>query len=973
MSFEATKKELEDAIAKLSSNEQELECAKTLSSELRSLLASGDCQVSDLQNKLELERKENTDIQDKLKNQNFDLAQSVEELAQQLDRKMAEYKEFSVRHQKSEKKIQTYKASLSALSTQLKETTSLYTELQASHQETEEKLKAANADLHNENEKHNMTSRQLAQMHEENASLSTRNNDLQEQIKLLNEEKEKLDHEFKQIRSELQQTQQTLTESIEDAKEKRSEFNAQLENAGRKYNLLQNERESLTAEIERLKKAMEELNADNVHLENDLASAKSELATALAGHEAALRTSTAEMREVEMKNMTLRNELAQVNEKLEETKGELLDVTSRFQKLTHDRDNLSDQFEKMAADFHAASDRVLALETEVAQTSNKLAETESMSSILEGDLKKRGVEVQESQSHVQELKKRLEELQAAMNDEVSRKEEALEGMRAEKRTLEGDVASQRTKIRDLEQNNAHTMKELQEEKTKLFQMKQSVTSLAGVLEEVSSTNKALSARISELELELDTGRQDAAVAQSQITELRENNVILDNTIKALHDDLEAQRAVVVEAEEHAASLKAETAKAREEASDEKFANTLLKNFIGTLNTTNDTLQSKCNKLEALMQSSVPQDRLDILMHERDVLLEKEKELSMRIDSMVASNEQFENKLQKTLEQNASLEKQLNETKDNISKLTQTITTMTREHKQSSQSSEIREASLAKEVVTLQLQIETMKRQLDHYRSAEQSQSFVASKSTAELEELKKKYSSLEAECNDLQLEVAQAREQCEIATDDLEAALSRGQMLDEELQHAEHALMELTQQMEFINHQEEFAEKMEMLHTEREASPYRDVTEQPRHAADARDEFHEATSGDSDDMPYDQRSKKPTVNTKSDEYRRHDQVQREHEGRVSSPNLLHMDARACRKQSMARRTAPQRPPSPRKGGSRVTFDDGSITSSYSRKTPVPVLEDRSVDSRLQTLEDQSVASSTPSISFKKNIPFWNRR
>ena len=974
-SVEATKKMLDDAMASLSTKEQELESANGLTSELRSLLEAGDSQLSDLQIKLEFERKEHAGIQDNLKTQNFELAQSVEELAQQLDRKMTEYKEFSVRHQKSEKKIQSYKASLSALSTQLKETTSLYTESQTLHQETEERLKAVNAELHNETENHHMTSRQLAQIHEEKASLTARNVDLQEQFKLLNEHREKLEHEIQQIRSELQLTQEALTSSMEEAKEKQSQFNATLENADRQYSLLQNERECLTTEMEHLKNAMDALNSDKLHLDNDLASVRSDLAAEMASHEAALRTLTAEMREVEMKNTTLLTELDQVNAKLEETKDKLVDMTSICQQLSTDKDNLSVQLHNVTSDFNAAGNRILALQTEVSQANDKIVQAESTSNMLEGDLKKRSVEVQETQRHVQELKKRLEELQAAMKDEVSRKEEELEGMTAEKQKLEGVVASQESKIRDLEHNNSRTMTELQEETTKLSQMKQSVTSLAGVLEEVSSTNKALSARINELEQELDAGRQDVASAESQITNLREKISSLENTIKALHDDLEAQRVAVVEAEEHAESLKAETAKVREEASDEKFANTLLKNFIGTLNTTNDTLQSKCNKLEALMKSSVPQDRLDILMHERDTLLEKEKKLSMRIDSIGATNEQLENKLQNTLERNASLEQQMNETKDNIAKLTQTITTMTREQKQNSQSSEIREASLAKEVVTLQLQIETMKRQLDHYRTTEHSQSFVASKSTAELEELKKKYSMLEAECNDLQLEVAQAREQCEIANDDLEAALSRGQMLDEELQHAEHALMELTQQMDFINQQEEFAEKMEMLDTLQEASPYRDVTEEPRHVAEARDEFHEAGSGDSDDMPYDQRPKKVTVNTtKTGEYRRHDQgPQPELEDRVSSPNLLQMDARACRKQSMARRTI-QRPPSPRKGGSRVTFDDGSVASSYSRKAPAPVLDDRSVDSRLRTLEDQSsVASSTPSISFKKNIPFWNRR
>jgi chromosome segregation ATPase len=957
--LQAAKEELAHSEAKLSSTEQEFANAKALSSELRSLLESGDGEKSALQSRLERERQEHSNIQDRLQAQNLELAQSVEELAQQLDQKMTEYKEFSLRHQKSEKKIQSYKSSLSALSTQLKETTILYTKLQASQQETEERLEAAREELHNEHTKHEATKVELAETNDQKASLTNKNDDLVKQIELLNQSNSKLHGDIEQIRTQSEQKEEQLASAITESKRMESQFNSELENAHQNYKKLEKERDSLSSDMEDLKNAHISLNIDKQRVENDLVATKLEMETLSAAHEASLQTSETEVREIASKNDTLRTELAQVSAQLQVTQDKLSEATSQFQKLSQDKEDLSGRYQTMTVDFQAATDRIFALQTGLSEANDKLAQTESQSVVFQGDLKKRVVELQESQSHVQELKKRLDELQVAMSDEVARKDDALDRMEAEKKELELIIDSQETKIRVLETNNTSTMLELQEEKTKLSHMKQSITSLAGVLEEASSAKKSLSERIKQLEEERETERQDLVTAESQIKELRDIKIRLDGDIKALNEDLEQKCVALADADRREESLNAEMAKAREEVSDEKFANTLLKNFIGTLNTTNDSLQTKCNSLEAQLKSSAPLDRLDMLTKERDALLATKTKLSLRIDTILEANKRIETKLQDSMEKNASLETKMSETKATISKLNQAIESMNNERKQSSRAAETRESGLAKEVVTLQLQLETLKRQLELHRSVEQRQGLVAAKSNVELEELKKSYSLLAAECNELQLEVAQEREQSNIANDDLQAALSRGQMLEEELQQAEQSLMELTHHMEFMNQQEEFEGET--------VGPSRVVTRQSRDDIPAiRDEFLDAASGDSDDVPYDQRSKASAhTNTSSDH--RHRPTDSD-DMRVASP-AEPMDARACRKQSMARRNA-KRPPS----GPRVTFDDGSV-SSYSRKSPALFPDDRSVESNAHSrlrasMDDRSVESST---SFKKNGSFWNRR
>jgi len=1204
--LETAKQECTVTTARLASTEHELERTTATSRELQALLAASNEENSQLQNKRELASKENADIQSDLKAQNLELAQRIEELVQQLDRQMMEYKDVSARQLKSEKKIHTYMGSLSALSTQLNETTALYTGLQVLHQELEQRLEATRVDLGTEVAEHRTTSRRLAeiveekasvatqneilkkrvelfnaergklerdiqqlrfdsdqteetlissiaeaktkesQLSNENATLASENGDLKQQIMSLKVDKEKLDQDIQQLTSQLQQTQETLSSSMTDTKAKEFQWHSDLVKADTKCAILTKERDSLlsdlddlnqtlasltseldhtrersilsmadaktretqinseneslasengnlkeeieiltgnrekldrdiqqltfqlqetqetltssladakakefqlqselvktetkctilTKERDALSSGMKDLNetldslrSDKERLELELTSEKSEMKNVLAAHGEALNTSATNMRELEFKNKTLQTELEVLGTKLHESKDDLSALTSRFLQMSTDKENVCGEYEKMTGLFHAAKDRIATLESDLSEAGNKLEQAISKSNLFESDLQKRVVEVSESQSHVKELQKRLEELQAKMNDEVAKKTKALDDMTAVKMSLDSTIVSLESKISEIEQNKAQVTNELQEERTKLSHMKQSLTSVASVLEEVSSSNKALSSHVTELEQQLETGKQDLATAESQLKELREQHINLENTIKALNEDMESARASVAEAEEHGMNLKAEMAKVREESADEKFANTLLKNFIGTLNSTNDALQTKCNKLEAQMESSVPIDRLGMLTEERNALSKNEKLLNSRIDSLEASNEKLEHKLKETATANATLEEKLLESKDTMSKLTQTMTALTRESKQSSQAAESRESSLAKEVVSLQIQIETMKRQLKKHRSTEQKQGLAASKSSAELEELKKNYAQLESECHELQLEVTQAREQCTIVTDDLEVAIARGQMLDEELQHAEHSLMELTQQMAFFQQQDDYAQRRKMSSNSRQrGSPYLEVTTTPTNKSrglsiansSIQEDFQEAASDDSEEMPYDQRSKTSSNDSVSVQREHPDLRQREQQQQQQqqlyrndsplssssspAPDII-MDARACRKQSMARRSIAARqppPPSPtppllpKKG--RVTFDDSSVHSTYStsRKSPSPIMvDDRSVDSAMHsrsgrrsttptlTKDPSFESSATPNTESggssqkkKKNVSFWNRR
>jgi chromosome segregation ATPase len=215
---------------------------------------------------------------------------------------------------------------------------------------------------------------------------------------------------------------------------------------------------------------------------------------------------------------------------------------------------------------------------------------------------------------------------------------------------------------------------------------------------------------------------------------------------------------------------------------------------------------------------------------------------MKINSLISANRQLDSQLLKTLERNQTIEMKLTEAKDTVGDLTEAIKKIAAGNAKLLQNVDAREAGLAKEVVTMQLEIETLKRTLDHSRlHADVELKY-------EGDELRRKNDALFEERESLAEEIKLLQSK-HAPTGNLDAALLQNKVLNTKLMEAEKSLTRLAMNAQQM--QKAFARDLENANA-REASLAQEVVSLQLEVEGARRRLaahQETNSGDNASWP----------------------------------------------------------------------------------------------------------------------------